>query len=84
MEPTDLTTIQAAEAAVAAYRAARRSRASRNVADDVALARFRAYFPLATESDWHGAMREHLSHKRAAQRRAIKRTRLALALSVSN
>jgi hypothetical protein len=86
MEPTDLDTMHAAEAAITAYRAARRSQASRSVADDVALARFRAYFPLATESDCRGVMRNHLFSKRLAQRRAIKETRsaLALALAVSN
>jgi len=84
MEPIDLTTAHAAEAAVAAYRAARRLQASRSVADDVALARFRAYFPLASESEYRGVMREHLSHKRSALRRFVRETRLQLALAVSN
>jgi hypothetical protein len=84
MEPTAFFTVQAAEAAIAAYRAARRSRASRSVADDVALARFRAYFPLATGNDCRGVMREHISYKRSAQRRATRAATVPLALAVSN
>jgi hypothetical protein len=81
MEPIDVATTGAAEAAITAYRAARRSRASRTVADDVALARFRAYFPLATKDDCRGSMREHLSSWRL-QRREIRRPAFTAALVV--
>jgi hypothetical protein len=82
MEPIDVATTEAAEAAITAYRAARRSRASRRVADDVALARFRAYFPLATKDDCRGSMREHLPSWRLSQRREIRRPAFTAALVV--
>jgi hypothetical protein len=84
MEPIDLTTHEALEAAVAAYRAARRTRAERHVADDVALARYRAYFPLATDSECRSRMREHLEQERLLRQRILMQTRSALDLAVSN
>jgi hypothetical protein len=74
----------AAEAAITAYRAARRAKASKIVADDVALARFRAFFPLATASECRHRMHEHLAHTRLLRQRAIIRAAYALDLAVSN
>ena len=84
MEPIDVATRGAAEAAIEAYSAALRSKASQTVADDVALARFRAYFPLATKDDCRGSMHEHLSSLRVMQRQDVRRTAFAAALVVSS
>jgi hypothetical protein len=84
MEPFDLSTTEAAEAALAAYRAARRSMASRSIADDVALARFRAYFPLATASECRHRMLAHLVVRRSARQRVSTRPGYSAALVVSN
>ena len=84
MEPIDLTILEAAEAAIAAYRAARRARAGRHVADDVALARYRAYFPLATDTECRSRMREHLAHERQLRHRALTRTIYALESAVTH
>jgi len=84
MEHLGLSMAHAAEAAITAYRAARRAKASRLTADDVALARFRAYFPLATASDCSHRMREHLAHARVLRQRAIIRAAYGLELAVSN
>lgn len=84
MEPIDVATRGAAEAAIEAYRAALRSKASRSVADDVALARFRAYFPLATKDDCRGSMREHLSSRHVMQRQDVRGRAFAAALVVSS
>ena len=84
MEPIDLTTREAAQAAIAAYRAARRARASRRVADDVALARFRAYFPLATGDDCRGTMRVHMSYTRLMQGRTVSKPLFPAVLVTSN
>jgi hypothetical protein len=68
MEPraVDISESAAAEAAFQAYRDARRAQASRSIADDVALARYRAYFPLATRHQCRSSMRTHLAAKRSA------------------
>jgi len=84
MEHLGTSAPHAAEAAIAAYRAARRAKASRIVADDVALARFRAFFPLATVNDCRFRMREYLAHTRMVRQRAIVRAAYALELAVSN
>jgi hypothetical protein len=84
MEPIDLTMYEAVEAAVAAYRAARRNQAEHHIADDVALARYRAYFPLATDNECRCRMREHLEQERLSRQRTLVRTLSALDLAVSN
>ena len=61
MEPRRTMANKAIQAAFEAYREARRSQASSTVADDVALARFRAYFPLATRNEVHRKLREHFA-----------------------
>jgi hypothetical protein len=84
MEPVHLTALEAAEAAMTAYRAARRARAGRQVADDVALARYRAYSPLATNMECRNRMREHLEHERTLRQRTLARATFALELAISN
>lgn len=85
MEPIAMGMSDAAEAAFRAYRAARRSHATRNIADDVALARYRAYFPLATESECHLSIRIHLAAKRSARQLLLRRGQAReLALAIYN
>lgn len=80
----DLTASAAAEAAITAYRAARRARAGRQIADDVALARYRAYFPLATTMECRIRMHAHLAHERTLRQRTVTRPAFALELAGSN
>jgi hypothetical protein len=83
MEPIGLSQ-SAAAAAITAYRSARRSKVARRVADDVALARYRAYFPLASEGECRGKMREHLARERQMRQRAVERSNMSVMLAVSN
>jgi hypothetical protein len=75
MEPVVVETADAAEAAFQAYRAALRSHVSRSIADDVALARYRAYFPLATDMECRSSIRTHLAAKRSARQLSLQRGR---------
>jgi hypothetical protein len=84
MEPIVVGASDAAEAAFQAYKAARRSHVSRSIADDVALARYRAYFPLATNTECRLSIRMHLAAKRSARQLSPERGRppsLVLAIS---
>lgn len=73
MEPKAEREARAVVAAFQAYRAARRAQASDNVADDVALARFRAYFPLATQVEVRRQMRTHFATEWMSRQRGMIR-----------
>jgi hypothetical protein len=75
MEPRRAMAKKAIQAAFDAYRAARRSQASNAVADDVALAKFRAYFPLATLSEVRGKLREHVAAETISRQRRMNGSR---------
>lgn len=77
MEPRRAMAQKAIQAAFKAYRAARRSQASSTVADDVALARFRAYFPLATRGEVHRKLREHFATEWMPRQRRVMARRTA-------
>jgi hypothetical protein len=83
MEHLGMSVSHAAAAALAAYRAARRANASKTVADDVALARFRAFFPMANGDECRDRMQEHLADA-SLLGRSVARTACALELAVSN
>jgi hypothetical protein len=84
MEPTAFNKAQAAAAAIKAYRTALRCKSSRTVADDVALARFRAHFPLASRTECRSTMREYLAQERRIRRRAAVRSAFTIELLPAN
>jgi hypothetical protein len=84
MEPTAFNRVQAAAAAIRAYRTALRCRASRTVADDVALARFRAYFPTASKIECRGTMRDFLAQERRIRQRVVARPIYKIELVLAN
>ena len=84
MEPTAFNKAQAAAAAIKAYRTALRCRASRTIADDVALARFRAYFPMASRSDCRSTMRDFLAQERRLRHRIAVRPARTIELMLAN
>ena len=84
MEPTAFNKAQAAAAAIRAYRTALRCKASRTIADDVALARFRAYFPMASKIECRGTMRDFLAQERRIRQRMIARPLFKTELMLAN
>jgi hypothetical protein len=84
MEPTAFNRTQAAAAAIKAYRTALRCKASRTVADDVALARFRAYFPLASKIECRGTMHDFLAEERRIRQRVVARPLYKIELMLAN
>lgn len=73
-----MKTSRAAESALNAYRIARRTHASAPVAMDVAIARYRAYFPLAASIDVKKALARHHARERMLARAARRNNRLAV------
>ncbi len=65
-----MKTSRAAESALNAYRIARRTQASAPVAMDVAIARYRAYFPLAPTIEVKLALARHHARERMRARAA--------------